>query len=140
MTLESLYDIAEKKGIHIHNYHFKKITSMSIEGNIGIDKRKFKNSREHKTVVAHELGHCSTGSFYNIKSRFETVERMEYRANKWAVEQLIPFEEYYHALTAGIIEIWQLAEHFEVTEEFIKKTAQLYEAKVLERYAKECAV
>ena len=140
MQLDTLYGIAERKGIRIHGYPFKKIVSMSTNGNIGIDFKKIKNSREHKTVVAHELGHCSTGSFYNIKSKFETVERMECRADRWAVSQLIPFEKYYHALTSGITEIWQLAEHFEVTEEFMKKTAQLYEAKVLDRYAKECAV
>lgn len=137
MTIDLLYEMARAKGIHIHNYRFNKLVSMSTVDNIGIDKRKIKTSREHKTIIAHEIGHCTTGSFYNLKSKFETIERMEYRANRWAVEQLIPFDKYYQALTAGITEIWQLAEHFEVTEEFMQKTAQLYEAKVLEHYEKQ---
>lgn len=44
----------------------------------------------------------------------------------------MPFDKLLAAFRMGITELWELAEHFGVTEDFIKKAYALYEEKLLE--------
>lgn len=71
------------------------------------------------------MGHCETGAFYNEHS-LELRSRMEYRADKWAIKKLVPENELIEAFEEGILEIWELAEHFGVTEEFMIKACEFY--------------
>lgn len=75
---------------------------------------------EKKTHLAHEIGHCMTGSFYRPYCPLETRERCEYKANKWMIENLLPKEEIQAAFNMGIVEVWELAEYFGVTEDVIR--------------------
>ncbi len=70
--------------------------------------------------LAHEIGHCMTGAFYHPYSPLETRERCEYKANKWMIENLLPKKEIQAAFDMGIVEVWELAEHFGVTEDVIR--------------------
>ena len=81
---------------------------------------------EKKTHLAHEIGHCETGSFYHAYSPYETRERCEYRANVWAIKKLLPKEELEYAIKHGSEEVWQLAEDFEVTENLIRFACRYY--------------
>lgn len=81
---------------------------------------------EEKTALFHELGHCETGSFYNQFSPFEVQQKHETRADKWAIKKLIPKDELDEAVAAGYTQPWELAEYFDVTEEFIKKAVCWY--------------
>lgn len=103
------------------------ISHMTLDGNcyIGIDRRKMTET-ETTVRMAHEMGHCMTGSFYNRYSKFDIISRHEYRANKWAIKKLVPEDELIEAFESGIIEIWELAEHFNVTEDFMKKACEFY--------------
>lgn len=107
----------------------KSISLMDEHGNcyIGIDFRKICSLSDEKVILAHEVGHCRTGSFYNRYSVLNDIEQKEHRANIWAVKKIIPFEELEQAFQNGIVEIWELAEHFDVPESFILKTLQVYE-------------
>ena len=78
--------------------------------------------------MAHELGHCKRGAFYNQYSSFDIRSRHEYRADKWAVQQIIPYEELISACESGYTERWELAEYFDVTENFITKAFEVYSA------------
>ena len=133
--IEELYVIAKKHNVEIHYFEMKEIESLSIPGAIAIDKRKMKNSIDEKEHLYHEMGHCVTGSFYNIHCKFDLREKKEYKADKWAIKELLPFPELLRALEQGITEVWRLAEHFEVSENLIKKALRLYEEKLL--HAKE---
>ena len=95
-----------------------------------LNHKKLRTSRDVKVHLAHELGHCQTGSFYNINT-LETRERMEYRADRWAIKKLIPFHTLLNVLKSGITEKWELAEYFNVTEDYIEKAQQLYAEKLL---------
>lgn len=121
--------IAQKFGIEILEFKCPKNKSISVmndDGNcyIGIDS----NMTERNEIVhkAHELGHCLTGSFYNRYSKLDIISKHEYRANKWAIKKLIPKDELIEAFEKGIIELWQVAEHFEVTEDFAKQACKFY--------------
>ena len=68
----------------------KASVSMSMPAGEGYNYIAIKESgmseSEQSTALLHETGHCETGAFYNLHSPFGLVEKQEYRANKWAVE------------------------------------------------------
>ena len=122
--------IAERDNIEIIEIKTDKCKSMSVQtenGNcyIGIDSNKMTNAEE-AVCKAHELGHCETGSFYNRYSGCDLVSKHEYRADVWAIKKLISKDEIVDAFEHGITEIWNLAEHFNVTEDFMRKACKYY--------------
>ena len=76
--------------------------------------------------MSHELGHCATGSFYNIYAAIDCRQRHENRADKWAITALIPVDDLDEAVAQGCTEVWELAERFQVTEEFVRKAVCYY--------------
>ena len=76
--------------------------------------------RELKGVCLHELGHAATGALHKISSPFETVERSEYRANRWAAQQHLSVEAFFDAFDVGCRDLWELAEYFDLPERDIK--------------------
>ena len=70
--------------------------------------------------LAHEMGHCATGSFYNRWAACDVRQKHENRANRWAYRRLIPPEALEEAFRRGLREPWELAKHFNVTEPFLR--------------------
>jgi len=93
---------------------------------IAIDPYKLRSTQEEKEKLAHELGHCLTGSFYSIYTAVDCRQRHENRADKWAIKKLIPADELEEVAANGCTEIWELAEHFGVTELFMRKAVSYY--------------
>jgi hypothetical protein len=52
--------------------------------------------------------------------------RHEHKADKWAVEQLVPDWALDDAIAQGCTELWELAERFGVTESFMRKAVCLH--------------
>lgn len=130
MNLTQLYRIASDNKIKVDNFDTKVVEAFSMPNIIILNKKKLRKRIDRKMHLAHELGHCLTWSFYNISSKYNTRSRMEYRADRWVIHNLIPFSEFYEALQNGITERWQLAEYFEVTEDYIDKAITMYEQKI----------
>lgn len=131
MKSKDLYDIAEQDGIdvnYIHCPHSGSISLMTDEGDcyIGIDESVIDCESEKKVCLAHEIGHCETGSFYNRHSKFDIISRHERRADKWAFEHLMPVEEIAAAYRQGNTEPWQLAEYFDLPQWFVEKAIKYY--------------
>lgn len=125
--------MAEKKGITILNADLPETQSTSVmsqSGNcyIGMDTKVILSEREERLHLAHELGHCVRGAFYNPYAKADIRKKHENRADKWAVRHLIPKDRWNEALKDGYTEVWELAEYFDVTEDFIRKTHELYSA------------
>lgn len=101
---------------------------MTVSGQcyIGMDPFQIETEADERVHLAHELGHCVTGSFYNAYSEIDIRERHEIRADRRAAAWLVPVEELRYALECGITEIWNLAEHFCVTEDFMRKAIDGY--------------
>ena len=133
MTLSQLYEIASDNNIDVDDFDTQTLESFSMPGIVVLNKNKLKTTIEEKMHLAHEIGHCQTGSFYRINT-LETRERMEYRADRWAVKKLIPFSEFVSAIKRGITERWELAEYFNVSEDYIDKAYLLYNSKIYELY------
>lgn len=131
MELQRLYDLASQQNIEVLTFPMEKSGSMSVMDDrgrcfIGMDRQVLDGSVTERVHLSHELGHCITGSFYNIHAAVDSRRRHENRADKWAVRQLIPVEALDAAVAEGCTEYWALAERFGVTEAFIRKAVCLY--------------
>lgn len=126
-----LYAIAEKNNTEIICCELPNTCSVSTvtaSGNcyIGLDPFRIETLAQEKVHLAHELGHCETGAFYEPYSMFEIRERQEAKADRWAAERLVPAGELEEAFSFGITEVWELAEHFGVTEDFMRIALDYY--------------
>ena len=131
MDVRTLYNIAREQNIEVFQYPMSEngsVSAMTPNGScyIGMDPAIQDGSIQELTHLCHELGHCITGSFYNIYASIDHRQRHENRADKWAISQLVPVDDLDEAVAEGCCEIWDLAERFGVTEDFIKKAVCLY--------------
>lgn len=127
-TLE-LHRLAEAEGIPVVRFALPENGSLSIQDGQGrcyIAMDELDTEAQRKVHLAHELGHCLTGSFYNRYAPRDLRQRHEHRADKWAIGQLIPPGELDEAVAMGYTDLWALAEHFGVTEGFMRKTVCWY--------------
>lgn len=130
-SLQSLYRLAEKKNIEILHFPLPENGSMSImceDGNcyIGMDDDSFDTGADERVHLSHELGHCITGSFYNRSASMDIRQKHENRADKWSIRKLVPSAALDQAVADGHTELWDLAEFFGVTEDFMKKAVCYY--------------
>ena len=131
MELQQLYDLAKEQNIPVLTYPMAHNGSMSVmlsDGRcyVGMDSALRDGGVQERVHLGHELGHCLTGSFYNIYAAADLRQRHENRADKWAIRRLIPVSALDDAIAAGHTELWDLAEFFGVTESFLKKAICLY--------------
>ena len=130
MNLEKLLDIAENDGIGIHDFPMKNNIALSVrvdgECDIAIDFSKTKSNYELKSLLAHELGHCETMSFYNRDNYLDIASKQEYRANSWAVKALLPRGAFLRAIYSGCNEVWKLSEHFNVEPHMVVFALKFY--------------
>ena len=93
---------------------------------IGMDSSMIEDDAIHRVHLAHELGHCKTGAFYNRWAVRDVRQKHEYRADKWAIQKMIPAPELDRAVANGCTTIWELSDHFDVTEDFMRRAVCLY--------------
>ena len=131
MTIRDLYDFARQQNIEVIPFPLPENGSMSLmleDGGcvIGMDESIRDGAVQERIHLGHELGHCATGSFYNIYATLDNRQRHENRADKWAVLNLIPVDDLDEAVANGCTEVWELAERFQVTEDFVRKAVCYY--------------
>lgn len=131
MTLDELYEFAESRNIDIYSAALPLTKSVSIMDDdlncyIGIDYDRTENIANEKMYLAHEIGHCVKGAFYNRHSKLDLISKHEYSADKWACENLLPKCEMETAFRKGYVEVWQLAEYFCVPESLVKKALWIH--------------
>lgn len=132
MEINNLYEMAEELCITVDDIRLASSLSFShmdhdLDCYIAIDSRRFHTQAEEKVALAHELGHCITGSLYNIYSPCDVRSRHERRANKKAAYMLIPLDELVDAFKSPWNNVYDLSEHFGVTEDFMRETLELYD-------------
>ncbi len=127
----SLYREAEDRQIGVLPYRLPLTGSMSIETPggacyIGIDEAALRSEPDKLVHLAHEMGHCVTGAFYNRYARRDLRRKHENRADRWAIERIIPRDDLDLAVAGGCTTLWELAQHFGVTEAFMRKAVCWY--------------
>lgn len=131
MNTNDLYQEAKDADIPVLILDIPKTGSMCIQSEngrcyIGMDYSVLPEESVRRVHLAHELGHCKTGAFYNRWAARDVRKKHENRADKWAVKKLIPVDELDRAVADGHTELWDLAEHFGVTEELMRKAVCWY--------------
>ena len=117
-TTESLFDEIERNNIEV--YLGSMPAAKSASANIGddyyiaLDEQSLESTAEARCRLAHEAGHCITGSFYNLYAPLDRRSKHDRRADKLEAQ-----------LRQGL-EPYELAEYFNVTEEFIHKALEFY--------------
>ena len=127
----NLYHIAEQHNIDVLTFPMAENESVSVmlpNGKcvIGMDRSVREDCAEERVHLGHEIGHCVTGAFYNAYSPFDLRQKQENKADKWSIRQLVPENELTEAVDAGITELWDLAELFDVTIHFMQKAVCFY--------------
>lgn len=93
---------------------------------IFLDTACFSSLPNFKEALAHEIGHCATGCTHRTSSPLDLLAKHEYKANRWAIERYLPFDALREAIQEGYTETWDLAEYFDVPENFIQKAIRYY--------------
>lgn len=127
----SLLKMASEQGIVVEYWDFQKpleAVYWSFPGLppvIGLAKSLFESRAHFRCVLAEELGHHFTTvgttiprAFLHYRGRLD-ISRAEYRAMRWAALHLIPLDKLREVIKKGVRERWELAEHFDVTEDMI---------------------
>ena len=129
--VDTLYDELSEKGIMFFNYANVQHPAVSVECDnrqaIFVNERMVNTTAEEKAVVAHEAGHLLTGSLHHVGASWAVVARDEYHAWKFAVHQMISPEDIKKAAQEGDTEIWQMAERFDLPEDFIRRAVYIYQ-------------
>ena len=121
-----LYLLTDRDDIDVDCFPLQKREAISVMEDDGkchivINPLMLRSNADEKSKLAHELGHCKTGSFYNQYTPYDVCQKHENRADKWAIKKLVPKDELEDAVAAGYTEPWELAELFDVTEDFMRK-------------------
>ena len=135
-TLNELYQLAEQAHVDIDDFRLENIKSVSVmescgDCRIAIDTAQVNTIAEERTILGHELGHCMTGSFYNRYSPLDVRQKHENRANKRAILTLVPFDELVDIVISPWNNLHNIAEHFDVTEEFMLMALELYRVEIM---------
>ena len=77
-------------------------------------------------VLAEEVGHYETSSG-DILDQTDTGNRkQELTARKWAYNKVVPEEKISEAISAGYTEVWEIADHLDVDEQFLREALKYY--------------
>lgn len=130
MELEQLYKLAEDNGVHVMDFSLPENKAVTIDMGkecfVGVDPKVFGRECEEKVVLAHEMGHIATGGLYSIEADKTSRKKQEARAEKWAIERLVPKEALKEAIKNGCQDVQSLAEHFGITEEYMSQVLVYY--------------
>lgn len=130
-VLLSLYNTLQREGILVFEYSqndSKAVTIRNASGyGIFIDTDHIETAAEELSILVHEYGHCATGATHAVCSPLDLIEKHEYKADKWAAHYLLPPDKLKEAMEEGYTEAWELAERLDVTEDFVRRTAYIYQ-------------
>jgi Zn-dependent peptidase ImmA (M78 family) len=130
IEFSDIYKAIKDNDIKLYQYDIGNMKSATIElsGKYAIfaDISRIGSIKEAKRALAHEIGHCATGATHKVCSPLDLVGQHEYKANRWAVERFLPFDELQQAMKDGYTELWQLAEYFNISERAIRWALHYY--------------
>lgn len=129
-----LYQYAEAKGYDTYWYNLdldglESLSTMRLHDKkcfIAIDPFKLKSVADELVKGLHEVAHCDKGAFYNEYATCDIRQKHENRADKRAIELRLSSDDLDEAVATGCVDLSSLAEHFGVTEDFMRKAVCWY--------------
>ena len=94
------------------------------DGCVWINKNMSANKKA--CILAEEIGHYETTSG-DILDQADTGNRkQELIARKWAYNKVVPEEKISEAISEGYTEVWEIADHLDVDEQFLREALIYY--------------
>lgn len=103
------------------------LKGLYFNGNIAIEETLLNS--EKNCVLAEELGHYYTTSGNILDLSNTSNRKQELRARAWAYDRLVGLSGIISCFEAGCRNLYEMSEHLEVTEEFLKETIKRYRQK-----------
>lgn len=133
--LEALYQDAADNDIMIAAGPLKCEESMIVDDrgdiSIALNAGSLTSRRYELYLVAHEMAHYHTGTYYKFYSPLQLRCQAEWKADTWMVCDQVPVEDLRDAVRQGYTETWELADYFGVPEKVILRADEIYRAKGL---------
>lgn len=136
MNLLELNNLATQNNIEVLYFSHKKdgcaIKLPDGEMVIGLNFNTYSENRQRE-VLAEELGHCLTDSFYYLENSnspiyLSNVAKAESTALHKKMELLVDIDKLKHVLHKTK-NIYDLSELFDVSTQFMQKTLEYYKCK-----------
>lgn len=128
MTYEQLLAHSDEAGLVVREKPLK-YNDGRIKGNRIAIRQNIETQKEKACVLAEELGHHYTSSG-NILDQTKTENvKQEQRARMWAYNKQIGLYGIINAYKRGCRNIHEMADHLDVTEEFLRDALDAYRLK-----------
>jgi Zn-dependent peptidase ImmA (M78 family) len=127
---EELCQTASDTNVDIIDYSFtsKRIKGLYCDGTIALNRDMYIET-EKACVLAEELGHHYT-TVGDIMDQTDTANRkQERRARIWAYHKLLSLNDLVDSYKHGCQNQFEIAEHLNVTEEFLMDCLSYYKEK-----------
>ena len=134
--LDTLLNICATSGIHIERTKLPKnlkaimYSDSNTDPVISLDY-SIGTYKETACVLAEEVGHyyTSCGNLLTDSNLHKAIiNKQECIARRWAFKYMISFSDLIDAHKAGCSTLYEVAEHLEITEKFLKEAAKVYES------------
>lgn len=130
MDLKHIYNKIEENNIKVFPFGIDGIKAVSIEteGKYGVflNKEEISDLDEEFCVLAHEYGHCKSGSTHKLYSPYDLISRHEYQADRQAILEFLPVDRIKKAVDDGMVSIYEISEYLDIPEKFVAKAIKHY--------------
>lgn len=125
MTNEELYALCDALRYRVREVPLKSAPAAALPGGcIAVNSERFPIRPPKRKSWPMSLDIWKRQLSDRIAADLEG--RHEERADRWAIRTLLPAQELCTALENGLVELYQLAEHFGVTEELVLRAFAYY--------------
>ena len=130
-NLEKLEEIVSENNIDvIEDYHFESARIKGLYCNKVIAmSEKLQTLKEKSCVLAEELGHFYTSTGTIIDMKYTQNRKQELRARMWAYNKEIGLQGIISAHKARCMNMHDIADYLNVTEDFFKEAIECYRNK-----------
>ena len=123
MSVLNVYKKIYECGIVVQDHKINGVKGLAIKYGdkcgIFINNNEIKNSDEEFLVLVHEWGHCATETLHGLCADSSYIGKCEYRADRRAVLEFLPFDLILYAAENGCREVYEFSEFLNLPEEFI---------------------
>lgn len=132
MDLSKIYNKIEADNIKVFPFGVDKLKAVTIETEnkygIFVNHKEIEDANDEFCVLAHEYGHCASGTTHKLNSPYDLIERHEYRADRQSILEFLPIEMMQKALNKGCIHTYEFAEYLDIPEDFVRLAFKHYKA------------
>ena len=128
--LEKLEQEIYDQGIELIDYPFhseklKGLTFICDDKPVICVSKKVNTIKERKCILSEELSHCNVSPNRDITNDHQKEKQARFEGYK----KLVPFEKLKEAIKNNINDIYELADYFNVTEEYMLECIEAYKLK-----------